>query len=356
MKLDASRGLEPGRRAITMQRFAAGGPAGWEGGVEAIAMNPRYDIGPYEPYPCGSGKKYKFCCAVRGKDVRHGKFPIGTIAYYGPDDTTTTKIAAGVLTHEFAEPIVERWVDTNILNNTKVQDEIKRFFARHAVKSVVVSDGNMGCPHEEGDDFPEGTDCPFCPFWAGKQGRARRDEPLLPPAPTGDDFDAEEDEDLGEALDDADFDDDEQDEEEDDYDAALERIEAIIGDDVDDTEQAISVLAKHLQARLELPCEVTGIEDFRWEEPYVFGGWSPREYKRLKKTQPSYRDRFTLFAIEHGPSSEWMLFEEDIAAHVVRVSDGRKFILGLSELKATDQSSPNHQLLRDYAVWLANNR
>ena len=30
------------------------------------------------------------------------------------------------------------------------------------VKSVAMSDGNMGCPHEEGKDFPEGEDCPFC--------------------------------------------------------------------------------------------------------------------------------------------------------------------------------------------------
>ena len=28
----------------------------------------------------------------------------------------------------------------------------------------------MGCPHEEGKDFPVDEDCPFCHFWAGKQG------------------------------------------------------------------------------------------------------------------------------------------------------------------------------------------
>ena len=30
-------------------------------------------------------------------------------------------------------------------------------------------------PHEEGLDFPNGEDCPFCPFWKGKQGSKRRD-------------------------------------------------------------------------------------------------------------------------------------------------------------------------------------
>jgi hypothetical protein len=28
----------------------------------------------------------------------------------------------------------------------------------------------IGCPHEEGIDFPEGQECPYCPFWRGKQG------------------------------------------------------------------------------------------------------------------------------------------------------------------------------------------
>jgi hypothetical protein len=53
--------------------------------------------------------------------------------------------------------------------------EMKDFFLQHGVKSVAMSDGNMGCPHEEGLDFPHGEDCPFCPFWKGKQGSNRRD-------------------------------------------------------------------------------------------------------------------------------------------------------------------------------------
>ena len=49
------------------------------------------------------------------------------------------------------------------------------FFLEHGVKSVVMTDRNMGCPHEEGPDFPQGEDCPFCPFWRGKQGSNRKD-------------------------------------------------------------------------------------------------------------------------------------------------------------------------------------
>jgi len=28
--------------------------------------------------------------------------------------------------------------------------------------------GIIGCPHEEGTDYPEGKSCPQCPFWAGR--------------------------------------------------------------------------------------------------------------------------------------------------------------------------------------------
>ena len=52
-----------------------------------------------------------------------------------------------------------------------------------------------------------------------------------------------------------------------------------------------------------------------------------------------------------------MMFRcDDIAACVRRNSDGKEFVLGLAELKATDRKSRNYQLLDDYAVWFANNR
>jgi hypothetical protein len=100
---------------------------------------------------------------------------MGTVALYGPNDETTTKIAAGVILHGDARPIIKRWVSSDILKNAKVQNELQEFFTEYGVKSVAISDGNMGCPHEEGPDFPVGEDCPFCPFWQGKQGSNRKD-------------------------------------------------------------------------------------------------------------------------------------------------------------------------------------
>src|SRR5712692_4405008 len=34
-------------------------------------------------------------------------------------------------------------------------------------------DGIIGCPHEEGIDYPEGKSCPQCPYWARRARPAR---------------------------------------------------------------------------------------------------------------------------------------------------------------------------------------
>jgi hypothetical protein len=49
-------------------------------------------------------------CDEEDESLESPQFPIGTIAYYGPDDKTTTKIVAGVIKEEGAEPIIKRWV------------------------------------------------------------------------------------------------------------------------------------------------------------------------------------------------------------------------------------------------------
>ncbi len=80
-------------------------------------------------------------------------------------------------------------------------------------------------------------------------------------------------------------------------------------------------------------------------------------FEHLKKTQPSYTDRYELFGILRTADSPWaMCFEDDIGAQVKRISDGKKFLLGLSELESTDKKSQTYQLLNDYSVWFVNNR
>lgn len=141
----------------------------------------RKTAGRNDPCPCGSGKKYKKCCLKKESPppekpaTEKDLFPVGTIALYGPNDRRTTKIAASVIRFPGAEPLLKRWVATNVTDSPRVRQEILDFLRQHGVKSVVASDGNLGCPHEEGLDFPEGGDCPFCPFWKGKQGSGATD-------------------------------------------------------------------------------------------------------------------------------------------------------------------------------------
>ena len=123
---------------------------------------------------------------MRGYEEKHGparrqgspgpaRFPLGTVALYGPDDRVTTKIVVGVIRQEGAEPELQRWVGSDVTTNPRVQNELQGFFRQHGVRSVAMCQGNLGCPHEEGEDFPLGGDCPFCPFWKGKQGSNRRE-------------------------------------------------------------------------------------------------------------------------------------------------------------------------------------
>lgn len=136
------------------------------------------------------------------------------------------------------------------------------------------------------------------------------------------------------------------------------RIESILGDPEEmDFDEARDTYYQYLKENLDLPCEVTGIEDFGWEEFYVFGPGNKKEYERLKKDQPSYTDRYELLSISTDLESEWIMYwEDDLAGHVKRLSDGKEFVLGLSELKAVDKKSKQYQLLDDFSFWLVNNR
>jgi hypothetical protein len=120
----------------------------------------------YEPCPCGSGKKFRFCCM---KGYGAGKYPIGTIAHYGPDNKTCTKIAAAVILNDERDTVVERFLGDNVFGDPAVSEKIRALFAKHKVAKVAAFNGIIGCPHEEKVDFPVGEECPHCPWWRGKQ-------------------------------------------------------------------------------------------------------------------------------------------------------------------------------------------
>ena len=128
------------------------------------------------------------------------------------------------------------------------------------------------------------------------------------------------------------------------------RIEKILGEEslrVSDT--SLAIYRSYLQNNLALPCELTGGEDFPWEEIYVFGPGDKTEYEELKKTRPSHTDIFAFIA-----------FDDQIAdipglmVRVKRLSDKKQFVLPLVDLEAADQKSPNYQLIHDYVVWNVN--
>ena len=98
-------------------------------------------------------------------------YPIATIAFYGPDDRRATKVVVGIVTREGAEPDpLERWYadDGDLRSNDETTQQIRAFLTQHDVVSVVAVDRIIGCPHEEGIDYPDGTVCPECPFWASR--------------------------------------------------------------------------------------------------------------------------------------------------------------------------------------------
>ncbi len=102
-------------------------------------------------------------------------FPLATIAIYGPDDQCATKYAAAIIPFDNAEPDpIKRWsvLRGDIRSHQKTATELAAFLKLHNVKTIAISDGMMGCPHEEGIDYPTGESCPHFPFWSGR-GRWR---------------------------------------------------------------------------------------------------------------------------------------------------------------------------------------
>jgi hypothetical protein len=95
-------------------------------------------------------------------------FPVGTIAFYGPDDKRASKVAVAVIARQGAEPdVLERWYseDQDLRFDLDTATQISAFLTAHKVVSVVLTDRIIGCPHEEGIDYAEGGPCPSCPFW-----------------------------------------------------------------------------------------------------------------------------------------------------------------------------------------------
>jgi hypothetical protein len=95
--------------------------------------------------------------------------PVATVAFYGPDDRRASKVAVGILPSEGAEATdLERWFSDHddVRDDAEIAKAILGFIEERRAKTVVMADRIIGCPHEEGVDYPDGQKCPTCAFWA----------------------------------------------------------------------------------------------------------------------------------------------------------------------------------------------
>ncbi len=95
---------------------------------------------------------------------------MATVAYYGPDDSKATKVVVGLFRYEGAAVEMHKWYTetTDARMDARLTDEILRLMQKEKVVSIGAVGKIIGCPHEEGKDYPLGEHCPQCPFWAGK--------------------------------------------------------------------------------------------------------------------------------------------------------------------------------------------
>ena len=64
---------------------------------------------------------------------------------------------------------LRRWFSDriDIRGDATIAEEAFSFIEVAGVRSLVMTDRIIGCPHEEGIDYA-GATCPLCPFWAGR--------------------------------------------------------------------------------------------------------------------------------------------------------------------------------------------
>ena len=99
-------------------------------------------------------------------------YPVGTVAFYGPDNKRASKVAVAVITAPESSPFaLRRWFveSGDIRNDSTILQEVATFLRAEEVRSVALTSELMGCPHEEGIDYPEGEVCPQCPYWANRE-------------------------------------------------------------------------------------------------------------------------------------------------------------------------------------------
>jgi hypothetical protein len=103
-------------------------------------------------------------------DSQAPAYPAATLAFYGPNDQYATKAVVTLIRspEDKRGTVSKKWriQEGDIRDDPGVRQQILEFMQVHGVKRVVLADHIIGCPHEEGVDYPNGEKCPLCPFWA----------------------------------------------------------------------------------------------------------------------------------------------------------------------------------------------
>ena len=114
----------------------------------------------------GNNKKLLTKRARKG----HKGYPVATIAFYGPTNKVATKLVCGIIKTEGSDPdVMKKWTSNiDVRKSELILGEVLAFIQENEVSSVAMVEEIIGCPHEEGIDYPEGKSCPQCKFWQGR--------------------------------------------------------------------------------------------------------------------------------------------------------------------------------------------
>lgn len=106
----------------------------------------------------------KICNGFRG-------YPMGTLAFYGPNHDIASKLVVGIMREPDGDIVfMEKWFvkDEDIRCSGTVMNEVLEFLEPHKILSVVAYPSIIGCPHEEGIDYPDGKSCSRCSYWVNR--------------------------------------------------------------------------------------------------------------------------------------------------------------------------------------------
>lgn len=71
--------------------------------------------------------------------------------------------------------------EVDVRHDSVIAADVAAFLQERDVQQSLTGDRIIGCPHEEGIDYPMGRSCPRCPFWAGVDRFTH--EPIEMPTP-----------------------------------------------------------------------------------------------------------------------------------------------------------------------------